>query len=489
MNKIKVILGLSILATSAFAPSLVSAQVQSIISSATGIDACSRVFEQKAARPENRAKSFKVFETRFVTAGKRCPRGFKKVATFVTPEAVKNITQNFFTENTSSLMGAKGETGATGAVGATGPQGARGEIGAQGVAGALGATGSIGATGATGANGITGVTGATGPTGAAGAPGPAGPPAVISDEQIEPIVIRIVEDRLVQPLTYVSYDFGPISVDYSTGTSLQRFHAMGKARLLPTGQWETRVQVYGPGSLVGTIDTRNSPAIGVKGVCDTGYVASLSGVYQSRCNVQVANASVVVGRVISDFVAPANGQFFPTLRLYLIDANAVLTTCGQYVIASSGASDRYSNRLASATPGCFAGTGPGGSDGGTIVSEAFPPTNPSSTNFARAGTIRERNPATGPTNGFNVANMNTPANSVHNAMAGTAETALGFCRAAGYTDAMRYSTIGYDSPNNNPVWRFNPAEPITNQPFSLITASQAGGGGSRIGQVVCFRFQ
>ena len=232
MNKVKVLLGVAALASLAVAPQSGSAQVKAVVASAVGVDVCSQQLKQKAARPLVRAKTVTTEFTRFVPAGTACPRGFTKVATFATPESAKTITQTFITENAASLKGANGAPGATGATGAVG---------------AAGATGAVGMTGVSGPTGATGLTGAVGPIGPIGATGPQGPQGVVTEGQVEPVVNRVLTERASNPRQFTSYDFGPVNVEFSSLETMQKFHAMGTARLLPNGQWETRTQVYGPG--------------------------------------------------------------------------------------------------------------------------------------------------------------------------------------------------------------------------------------------------
>jgi hypothetical protein len=131
------------------------------------------------------------------------------VATIASPQNVEQITQNFITNNASSLMGPqglqgeRGLTGAAGAAGPQGPQGLQGERGLPGAAGAVGPQGAqgergltgltgatgpqgpaglVGAQGIQGERGLTGLTGATGPQGPAGAVGPQGPAGAVGPQ-------------------------------------------------------------------------------------------------------------------------------------------------------------------------------------------------------------------------------------------------------------------------------------------------------------------
>ncbi len=152
-----------------------------------GAKVCRKVRYVKAARPVERAKTLKLQETLYVSPAKRCPRGYRDVAIIATPEMVQTITQNFISQNPSSvqgpagpqgpqgLQGIQGERGLTGLTGAQGPIGLAGAPGAPGAPGAAGAVGPQGPIGLTGAAGAVGPQGPQGPIGVAGVAGPQGP--------------------------------------------------------------------------------------------------------------------------------------------------------------------------------------------------------------------------------------------------------------------------------------------------------------------------
>jgi hypothetical protein len=153
------------------------ADVKPIVSSANGIDICSRQVKQKAARPVERAKTVTTEFTQFVEAGKRCPRKFRKVATIVTTNSIENITKDYidYIIQNGARPGPQGPQGEPGPVGVSGPMGPKGDVGP---AGAMGPQGDPGPVGAQGDVGPQGAPGATGPIGATGPTGPQGPAGI-----------------------------------------------------------------------------------------------------------------------------------------------------------------------------------------------------------------------------------------------------------------------------------------------------------------------
>ena len=152
-----------------------TANAQSPATFKSGAKACLRKNSVTAARPIERAKVLTLETYRFVATTAKCPRGYREIATFATPELVQNITQNIINQSPQGATGPRGLTGETGAQGAQGPQGIQGLPGAAGAVGATGPQGPQGLPGAAGAVGATGPQGPAGVAGAAGAVGATGP--------------------------------------------------------------------------------------------------------------------------------------------------------------------------------------------------------------------------------------------------------------------------------------------------------------------------
>ena len=86
----------------------------------SGAKACLRKNSVTAVRPIERAKVLPIETYRFVATTAKCPRGYREIATFATPELVQNITQNIINQSPQGATGPRGLTGATGAQGVQG---------------------------------------------------------------------------------------------------------------------------------------------------------------------------------------------------------------------------------------------------------------------------------------------------------------------------------------------------------------------------------
>lgn len=247
--------------------------------------------------------------------------------------------------------------------------------------------------------------GPTGPQGPQGVQGPKGDAGKDGANGVtEETVITIVDNRLLDPIYYVTYELKPVQVVAGTTPVV----ALGYARLLESGAWETRIVMRVAQGGDTTPYLENSAT-----VCDSGFVKASSGNYAgSQCFSRTSS-----GPAIAWFVAPTTGHKFPVLRALAGNAAfTAATSCGQGAL-DGVSTDSYNDQAALPNGTC--------AFGGRLTTQAV----------SLAG------------NG-----IPKPGSGVR--FARDASTMSEICRVRGFNGYVSYGDASYDSCDDNAIIRW-----------------------------------